>query len=79
MRGRGGERGGERRKERTHVGKKESEKALWLLLLYVLFHLGLPYANWALPGVLFFLPEVFTLVLRPPFVLFSWAFPFLVF
>ena len=30
------------------------------------------------PGVLFVLPEVFTLVLGPSFVLFSWAFPFLV-
>ena len=31
------------------------------------FHLGLPYANWAWPGVLFVLPEVFTLVLGPCF------------
>ena len=30
-------------------------------------HLGLPYANWASPGVLFLLPEVFTLVLGPSF------------
>ena len=26
---------GERKKECTHVGEKESEKVLWLLLLYV--------------------------------------------
>ena len=31
------------------------------------------------PGVLFVLPEVLTQVLRPSFVLFSWAFPLLVF
>ena len=31
------------------------------------------------PGVLFALPEVLTPVLRPSFVLFSQAFPFLVF
>ena len=31
------------------------------------------------PGVLFVLPEVLTSVLWPSFVLFSWAFPFLVF
>ena len=32
-----------------HVGEGERgrEKVLWLLLLYVFFHLGLPYANWA--------------------------------
>ena len=34
---------GEREKERKHAGEKESEKVLWLLLLYVFFlHLGLP-------------------------------------
>ena len=56
-------------RERTHAGERVREKALWLLLLYVFFlHLGLPYANWAWPGVLFVLfvlPEVFTLVLGP--------------
>ena len=31
------------------------------------------------PGVLFVLPEVLTLVLGSSFVLFSWAFPFLIF
>ena len=38
-------------------------------------------ALWELgqPGVLFVLPEVLTPVLRPPFVLFLQAFPFLVF
>ena len=38
----------------------------WRLLHIRLFlHLGLPYAYWAWPGVLFLLPEVFTLVLGP--------------
>ena len=59
------ERKGERERQRTHAGEKERES--WLLLLYVFFHLGLPYANWAQPGVLFVLPEVFTLVLGPSF------------
>ena len=60
----------EREREKAHARGRERvrEKALWLLLLYVFFfflHLGLPYANWAYPGVLFVLPEVFTLVLEP--------------
>ena len=38
---------GEREKEHTHIGEKEREKALWLLLLCFFLHLGLPYANWA--------------------------------
>ena len=42
-----GEREGERHKECTHAGEEERGKALRLLLLYVFFHLGLPYANWA--------------------------------
>ena len=53
-----GERERERGKEKecTHSGERVCEKALWLLLLYVFFlHLGLPYANWAKPGVLFVL------------------------
>ena len=62
------------------MGEEEREKALWLLLVYVFFlHLGLPYANWAQPGELFVLPEVLTPVLGPSFVLFSRAFPLLVF
>ena len=40
---------------------------------------GLSYANWALAGALFVLPEVLTPVLGPFFVLFSRAFPFFVF
>ena len=43
----GGER--ERKKECMHAGEEERERdrVLWLLLLYVFLHLGLPYANWA--------------------------------
>ena len=37
------EREGEREKEHTHVGEKESEKVLWLLLLYVFS------STWACP------------------------------
>ena len=40
--------------------------------------LGLPYVNWASQECCL-LPEVLTLVLGPSFVLFSWAFPSLVF
>ena len=46
----GGWGGGERERER----ERELESA-WLLLLYVFFLLGLPYANWAHAGVLFYL------------------------
>ena len=70
---------GEREKEHTHIGEKEREKALWLLLLCFFLPLGLPRAHWAQPGGLFVLPEVSTPVLGPPFVLFSRAFAFLVF
>ena len=44
----------EREKEHMHEGERERECA-WLLLLYVFFLLGLPYANWAHAGVLFYL------------------------
>ena len=50
VRGREREKVREGERERAHAcgGERESEKALWLLLLYVFFlHLGLPYANWA--------------------------------
>ena len=35
--------------------------------MFFFLHLVLPNANWAQPGVLFVLPEVFTLVLGPSF------------
>ena len=46
---RGGRREREREREREQPRGRERvrEKALWLLLLYVFLHLGLPYANWA--------------------------------
>ena len=55
---------GEKEKERTHAvgrgkecvhtGEREQEST-WFLLLHVFFPLGLLYANWAQPGVLFYL------------------------
>ena len=58
----------ERERALTHGRDRVHPKALWLLLLYgFALHLGLPYSNWAQPGVLFVLPEVFTLVLGPSF------------
>ena len=46
----------ERKRERKSIRtwERERERA-WLLLLHVFFPLGLPYANWAQPGVLFYL------------------------
>ena len=40
-------RGREREKEHMHAGEKESQKALWLLLLCFFLHQGLPYVNGA--------------------------------
>ena len=55
-----------RERERAHTRGREREKVLRLLLSHLFFlPLGLPSANWAQPGVLFVLPEVFTLVLGP--------------
>ena len=62
-----GEREGGREKECTHEGEKKRKKALWLLSYVFFLPLGLPCANWAQPGVLFVLPEVFTLVLGSSF------------
>ena len=52
----------EREKEHMHAREREREthsgrerKSVWLLLLYIFFSLGLPYANSAQPGVLFYL------------------------
>ena len=74
-----GEREGEREKEHPNVGERERESALAPPFICFFLPLSLPCANWAQPGVLFVLPEVFTLVLGPSFVLFSWAFPLPVF
>ena len=72
------------RGKENRVGEPESpgerERPGPLAPLFAFFSpLGLPYVNWAQPGVLFVLPEVLTLVLRPSFVLFSRALPFFVF
>ena len=49
----------ERERERPYPCRRERERGerqnAWLLLLYVFFPLGLPYANWAQPGALFYL------------------------
>ena len=66
-----------REREREKAGARASERALALLFIC----LSLPgpvLCKVGQPGV-FVLPEVLTLVLGPSFVLFSRAFPFLVF
>ena len=61
----------ERERERVHAHARgrESPRESTLAPPFIcfFFHLGLPYANWAQPGVLFVLSEVFTLVLGPSF------------
>ena len=57
---------GDREKERRRRVDEGRESSLASPFMFFL-HLGLPYANWASPGVLFVLPEVFTLVLGPSF------------
>ena len=61
------ERGRERERAHTRGRERERESALAPPFICFFLHLGLPYANWAYSGVLFVLPEVFTLVLRPSF------------
>ena len=67
--GRERERERERERASTHAHRRESPRESALAPPFICFflHLGLPYANWAQPGVLFVLPEVFTLVLGPSF------------
>ena len=61
------EREKERERQRAHARGRESLRESILAPPFICFflHLGLPYANWALPRVLFVLPEVFTLILGP--------------
>ena len=66
--------------QKTGREERERPSALWFLFLYV----SPPPPGPALcklgkSGELFVLPEVLTLVLGPSFVLFSGAFPFLIF
>ena len=61
-------------------GSRERERELALAPLFICFSVPGPVLRkLGQPGVLFVLPEVLTLVLRPSFVLFLQAFPFLVF
>ena len=66
--------------QRAGEGEREREKELALAPLFICLSLPGPVlCKLGQPGVLFVLPEVLTLVLGPPFVLFSRAFLFLVF
>ena len=67
-----------RRRVPQRVGERERKLALAPLFI-CLFLPGPVLCKLSQPGVLFVLPEVLTLVLGPSFVLFSQAFPFLVF
>ena len=67
------------RREGRPARSEERESELCLLFLYVSLSLGLSYVNWASQELLFVLPKVLTPILGPSFVLFSRAFPFLVF
>ena len=61
-------------------GERERERVLALAPLFICLSLPGPVlCKLGQPGVLFVLPEVLTPVLGPSFVLFSQAFPFLVF
>ena len=72
-----------KRRAPQNVGEREraSESASFGSSFYM-FHPPLPgpvLCKLGQPGVLFVLPKVLTLVLEPSFVLFSWAFLFLIF
>ena len=67
-----------RRRAPQHAGKREREVALAPLFICLSFP-GPVLCKLGQPGVLYVLPEVLTPVLGPSFVLFSQAFPFLVF
>ena len=64
--------------ERERESERESELALAPLFVCS-SPPGRGLCKLGQPGVLFVLPEVLTPVLGPTFVLFLWAFPFLVF
>ena len=69
----------EREREREREGGRERDPWPVAPFLYVILPSGPALCKLGKPGVLFFLPEVLTLVLRPSFVLFLRAFSFLVF
>ena len=62
-----GERERERERKSARMRERKRESALAPPFICFCLHLGLPYANWAQPRVLFLLPEVFTLVLGSSF------------
>ena len=69
-----------RNKEKSAPVQGERERDLALAPLFICFSLAGPVlCKLGQPGGLFVLPEVLPQVLGPSFVLFSWAFPFLVF
>ena len=69
-----------KRRAPQHAGERERERELALGPLFICLSLPGPVlCILGQPGVLFVLPEVLTPVLGLSFVLFSWAFPFLVF
>ena len=68
------------RHEEKSAPARGRERQLVLAPLFICLSLPGPVlCKLGQPGVLFILPEVLTPVLRPSFVLFSRAFPFLVF
>ena len=71
------ERETESKSEREH--KKETPAPLAPFYMYIFSPPGPALCKLGQPGVLLVLPEVLTLALGPPFVLFLWAFPFRVF
>ena len=65
---------------KRRVPQRAAERELALASLFICFSLPGPVlCKLGQPGMLFVLPEVLTPVLGPSFVLFSRAFPFLVF
>ena len=69
-----------RERERVHAWERERPPGPSVPLFTCFFPPpGPALCKLGQPGVLFVLPEVLTPVLRPSFVLFSRAFPFLVF
>ena len=68
------------RREEKSAPARGRERELDLAPLFICFSLlGPVLCKLGQPGVFFVLPEVLTPVLVPSFVLFLWAFPFLVF
>ena len=68
-----------RKEKRAPARRREREPFGSSFYMFFFFLPGPTLCKLGQPGVLFVLPEVPILVLRPFFVLFSWAFPFQVF